>query len=138
MQVQKILLPLGCLVLMVLAWRSYGWMGVALVLSALVMWLLADFTRSMRVLRMAGERPVGTVDSAVMLHTRLRKGMPLLRVIALTRSLGVAHSAQGVQPEVFGWTDAGGVGVQASFVNGKLVQWSLDRPEPEHSLATHP
>jgi Na+/H+-dicarboxylate symporter len=49
---QKIAVPLGSLALIVLAYRNYGWQGVALAMGVLVMWLLLHFTRMLQILFM--------------------------------------------------------------------------------------
>ncbi len=128
MQFQQWILPLGSLALIVLGYRSYGWSGAAGALGLVVMWMLVDFTRMMKVLRLAGKRPVGFVDSAVMFNARLRKGITLVRTIAQTQSLGVAQTPEGVEPEVFRWTDASGSYVNCTFVAGRLQAWELVRP----------
>jgi hypothetical protein len=129
MQLQKWIVPLGSLVLLVLAYRSYGWSGAAGALGAIVMWMLVDFTRMMKVLRMAGKRPVGFVASAVMFNAKLRKGTTLVRVIAQTQSIGAAQTAEGADPEIFRWTDASDSYVDCTFVAGRLQSWVLTRPE---------
>ena len=88
MNFQKLLVPVGGIVLLGLAWRSYGWAGVALTGGAIVMFLLLHFNRAMQVLKRAADRPVGYVASAVMLNARLKKGVTLMHVIAMTRALG--------------------------------------------------
>ncbi len=128
MQVQKILIPVGSVVLVVAAYRAYGWAGVAVACGALVMWLLLHFTRMMQVLRRAADRPVGFVDSAVMLNARLQPGVTLLHVVALTRSLGELRSPKESQSELFRWTDGSGSWVECEFHAGKLRRWSLQRP----------
>ncbi len=67
---------------------GWGWPGVVLGVTVVVFWMLLQFSRSLRVLQRAGRAPVGHVDSAVMLHSRLRPGMTLLQVLTLTHSLG--------------------------------------------------
>ena len=42
-----------------LAWRQYGWQGVAFAGTAIVFWLLLQFNRAMRTMRKAADRPVG-------------------------------------------------------------------------------
>jgi len=128
MQFQKILVPLACVLLMGLAYRAYGWSGVALVAGGLVMWLLLHFTRMMQVLKRAADRPLGFVDSAVMLNAKLRPGVSLLHVVAMTRALGEQLSPKDSQPERFRWTDASDSSVTCEFHHGKLVSWSLARP----------
>jgi len=131
MNLQRILVPAGCLLLLGVAWRSYGWAGVAVAGGALVMWLLLHFTRLMTVLKRAADRPIGVVASAVMLNARLKPGVNLMHVIAMTRSLGEQRSPKDEQPERFRWTDGGGSHVTCEFRGGKLVSWTLERPAPE-------
>ncbi|HRF84756.1 MAG TPA: hypothetical protein PLO34_10080, partial [Pseudoxanthomonas sp.] len=57
---------------------GWGWRGVILGVTVIVFWLLLQFSRSLRVLKRAAGNPVGHVDSAVMLHSRLQAGMTLL------------------------------------------------------------
>ena len=92
------------------------------------MWLLLHFTRMMQVLKRAANRPVGFVDSAVMLNAKLRPGVTLLHVVALTRSLGELRSPKARQPELYRWTDGSGSWVECEFHAGKLKRWTLERP----------
>jgi len=101
MNFRRFLVPLGGAILIVAAYRSFGWQGVALVSGALVLYLLLHFNRTMAVLRRAADRPIGTVASAVMLNAKLRKGVTLLHVIALTRGLGELRSPKDTQPELY-------------------------------------
>lgn len=110
----------------VLGYLKYGWPGLLLALSIVVFWLLLQFSRSLRVLRMAAGRPVGHVDSAVMLHSRLSAGLPLSKVLPLTRSLGRKVSET---PEVWSWADDSGAEVRLRFEQGRLKDWELRRPE---------
>ncbi|WP_198971274.1 glycerate kinase [Xylophilus sp. ASV27] len=126
----KVLIPVGSLVLLAAAFSSYGWRGVAVVSGGLLMWLLLHFTRLMTVLKRAADRPVGYVGSAVMLNAKLRPRLPLLHVVALTKSLGQQQSPADTQPEVFRWTDGGGSYVDCTFAEGRLVHWQLTRPQP--------
>lgn len=138
MPLQKILTSLGAAVVVALAYRAYGWAGVAIAVGAMLMWLLLNFTRMMQVLKRAAARPVGHVDSAVMLNARLKPGLPLLQVVAMTQSLGELLSARDEQPEVFRWSDASGAVVCCTFVAGKLTQYALFRsvmPEPDEESA---
>jgi hypothetical protein len=105
---------------------GWGWPGVVLGITAMVFWLLLQFSRSLRVLRRAAGSPVGHVDSAVMLHSQLKAGMPLLQVLVLTRSLGTRLSET---PERWGWADPGGARVQLQFDAGKLQSWDLVRDD---------
>ena len=138
MNLRKILVPLGGLVLLGFAWKSYSWAGVALVSGAIVMFLLMHFNRTMQVMRRAANRPIGYVDSAVMLNAKLKPGVTLLHVLALTRAIGELRSPKDQQPELYRWTDGGGSWVDAEFHDGKLRQWSLTRPEPEDSAYQPP
>ncbi|MDD5332485.1 MAG: glycerate kinase, partial [Rhodoferax sp.] len=105
MQFQKILFPLAGVLLVAAAYRSYGWAGVAITVGLLVMWLLLHFTRVMQVLKRAANRPIGYVDSAVMLNAKLKPGVTLLHVVAMTKALGELKSVKDVQPESYRWTD---------------------------------
>jgi hypothetical protein len=128
MNFQKILVPLAGIAIVVLAYRAYGWAGVAAVATALVMWVLLHFTRMMQVLKRAANRPIGYVDSAVMLNSKLKPGMTMLHVVAMTRALGERLSAKDAQPEIFRWGDAGESHVTCTFVGGKLTHHELFRP----------
>jgi hypothetical protein len=112
-------------VALVVGWRTYRWPGVALALTVVVFWLLLQFNRAIRVMKNAGSSPMGHVDSAVMLNARLRAGMPMIKVVTITRSLGrrVAENA-----ETFIWTDGGGCDVVVTFDNGRTKSWLLNRP----------
>ena len=129
MNLRNILVPLGAVALIGFGFSAYGWAGVAAVVGGLVMWALLHFTRLVNVMKKAAKRPIGYVGSAVMLNARLRTGVTLLHVVALTRSLGALQSEQEAQPEVYRWTDAGGSHVTCEFRNGRLVSWVLWRPE---------
>lgn len=126
---QRVFVPVAGVVLVAAAWRAYGWAGVAVAAGGIVMWVLLHFTRLMHVLKQAADRPVGYVASAVMLNAKLQPGMPLLKVIALTRALGEQRSEPDAQPEVFRWSDTGGSQVTCTFANGRLAAWNLERPD---------
>ena len=128
-----VLVPLGCLALVVMAYRSYAWPGVAMAVGALVMWLLLHFTRMLQILKRAADRPIGFVGSAVMLNAKLRRGVTLMHVVALTRSLGALQSPKDTQPEVFRWSDASESSVTCTFVGGKLSHWELQRPSQDQA-----
>ncbi len=114
----------------VAGWFAYGWRGLALAASIVAFWLLLQFSRSLRALRKAGNAPVGSVASAVMLHSRLREGMTLVQVLALTGSLG-----ERVEPPIDGaeeswrWRDAGDVSVTVHLSGGRTRSWTLQRPQ---------
>lgn len=128
---QRIVVPLAGAAIVAVAWREYGWGGVAVVVSAIVMWVLLHFTRLMTVLKRAAERPVGYVGSAVMLNAKLRPGVNLLHVVAMTRALGEQLSPKDAQPEVFRWTDGTQSHVTCEFKDGRLAKWELVRPPAE-------
>jgi len=125
---QKIVVPVAGVAVVAIAWSAYGWAGIAVALGGIVMWLLLHFTRMMTVLKRAADQPVGYVGSAVMLNAKLRPGVNLLHVVALTRSLGELQSPKDSQPEVFRWTDGSNSHVTCEFADGKLVKWELVRP----------
>ena len=128
MNFQKIIVPVLGVVGVVLAYRFYGLAGVAAAATAIVMWVLLHFTRMVTILKRAANRPIGYVDSAVMLNAKLKPGMTLLHVVAMTRALGALQSAKDEQPEIFRWTDGGASQVSATFVGGKLMHHELFRP----------
>lgn len=128
MNFQKIFVPVLGVIGVVLAYRFYGWAGVAAAATGLVMWVLLHFTRMMQVLKRAANRPIGYVDSAVMLNAKLKPGMTLLHVVAMTRALGASQTEKDAQPEIFRWTDGGESHVTATFVGGKLAHHELFRP----------
>jgi hypothetical protein len=111
---------------LVAGWMLYGWRGVVLALTLIAFWLLLQFSRTLRLLRSAAGSPVGHVHSAVMLHSRLRTGMRLPVVIALTGSLGRKVRDE---PETFAWRDTGGDEVEIEFVGGRCTRWTLHRAD---------
>ena len=135
MNFQKILVPAAGVGAVAWAYQLYGRTGVAAVAAAGVMWLLLHFTRMMQVLKRAANRPIGYVDSAVVLNAKLKPGMTLLQVVAMTRALGERQSGKEAQPEVFGWSDDTQSQVTCTFVCGKLTQHALFRPEATDSHA---
>jgi hypothetical protein len=106
-------------------WLSYGWPGVALAFSAIVFWLLLVFNRSVKVMRMAAQSPVGVVESAVMLNARLSVGLPMLEVVAYTKSLGQRTCEE---PETWVWRDPSSSHVEIVFDKGRCQSWALHRP----------
>ncbi len=138
MNIWRILVPLGGLALLGMGYRAYGWGGVALAAGAMVMYLLLHFNRVMLVLKRAADQPVGYVASAVMLNAKLKPKVTLLHVVAMTRALGELRSPKDEQPELFRWTDGGKSWVDAVFVNGKLTEWKLVRPDAPDDLDAQP
>ena len=131
MNFQKIFAPVVAVIAFGAAWHFYRWPGVAAVLSVGVFWLLLHFSRMMQVLKRATNRPIGYVDSAVMLNAKLRPGATLLHVVAMTRALGALQSPKDTQPEVFRWTDSTDSHVTCTFSGGKLTHHVLLRPVPQ-------
>jgi hypothetical protein len=113
---------------MAVGWFSYGWQGFVLALTVVVFWLLLQFSRALRVMRRAAQAPVGTVPSAVMLHAKLSKGMRMLDIVAINRSLGRKLRDD---PETFAWRDDSGAEVEVEFVKGRCAQWRLSRTPTE-------
>jgi len=138
MNLQKVFLALGGVLVVTIAWRGFGWPGVGLAVSGIVMWMLLHFTRMMKVLQRTSNRPVGWVDSAVMLNAKLRPGVNLLHVMAMTRALGEQVSPKEQQPELYRWTDGSGSHVTCEFLRGKLVKWELFRPPTPPDEAAPP
>ncbi|AKJ32052.1 hypothetical protein AAW51_5361 [Caldimonas brevitalea] len=108
-----------------IGWRTQGWPGVLLAASMVVFWLLLQFNKAVRVMRQAGSAPIGYIDSAVMLNARLERGMRMLQLVLITRSLG---DKLGDQPERYRWTDPGGSHVTVEVRRGRVVEWALERP----------
>ena len=107
-----------------MGYMAYGWQGVVIAASAMVFWLLLQFSRAMRVMRVAGQAPIGTVPSAVMLQSKMRTGLRLMDIILLTRSLGEKLAED---PETYRWRDPGGDAVEVVLVGGKLRCWRFNR-----------
>ena len=105
---------------------SYGWRGVLLAVTVIVFWLLLQFSRALRVMRLAARAPVGHVASAVMLHARLNAGMQMIDVVKLARSLGRKLRDE---PETLAWRDDSGAEVEVEFAGGRCKHWCLTRPD---------
>ena len=116
---------------------QWGWQGVVLAFTMIVFWLLLQFSRALRVLRNAGQAPVGQVPNAVMLHARLQQGQRLPQILAVTKSLG--HKLAD-EPETFEWRDGGGDAVRIELRAGRLTRWHLERAAqpPEHNPPAAP
>jgi hypothetical protein len=115
--------------LIAVSYTKFGWTGVALVVTGIMFWMLLHFTRMMTVLKRATNAPMGYVASAVMLNAKLKTGVTLLHVTAMTKSLGALQTEKDAQPEIYRWTDTGGSHVTGTFVGGKLAEFVLWRPE---------
>jgi hypothetical protein len=124
---QKFVAPLAGAVLVVAAYQLYEWRGVALAATAMVTWLLWQFSRFLQIMRRAAKRPLGHVASATALQAKLKPGMPLLNVIAMAQSLGRALTPAGQQPEVFAWSDDDGqTELRCTFQDGRLLRWARE------------
>ena len=135
MNFRNVVVPLGLVALLYLAFDSMGWKGVAAIGGGIVMWVLLHFTRLMTVMRRASQRPIGYVGSAVMLNAKLKPKVNLMHVVAMTRSLGERLSLNDQEPEIYRWTDGSQSHVTCEFVQGRLVKWTLERPTPKASIA---
>jgi hypothetical protein len=135
MNLRNIFVPVGVIGLVLVGYASAGWPGVAAVAGGLVMWALLHFTRLMNVLRRASKRPKGYVGSAVMLNARLKPGVNLMHVMAMTQSLGERLSPADTDPEIYRWTDGTQSHVTCEFINGRLQKWTLERPEVQEPTA---
>ena len=127
MHTRQVLVPIGLAGLLYLSFRALGWWGFSLACSGTVFWLLQHVTRLMKTMEAAAQRPMGTLDNAVMFHSQLHAGQRLLEVIGLARSLGQRQSAPGEQPETFVWHDEALDRVECSFDQGRLVTYQLIR-----------
>lgn len=136
MNLRNILVPVGLIVLVIAAFQSAGWPGVAAVVGGIIMWVLLHFTRLMSIMKKAADRPIGYVGSAVMLNAKLKPKVPLVHVVAMTRSLGQRLSEEGQDPEIYRWTDGSQSHVTCEFAKGRLLKWSLVRPEQKDESAT--
>jgi hypothetical protein len=130
MKFKSIVLWVAGIAIVALGYQKYGWAGIAVVTGGIVFWLLLHYTRVMTVLQRSAHTPIGYVGSAVMLNVKLKKGVNLLHVMALTRSIGMLQTDKDAQPEIYRWQDGGGSHVTCTFMNGKLQCWELFRPTP--------
>ena len=131
MTFKGVVLWIGLAAMTAMAWRQWGWAGLALLSGVVVFWLLLHFNRLMLVVRRASKRPIGSVDSAVMFHSRLQAGRPVLQVVALARSLGEQLPDDDASAQRYRWSDGSGSSVICTFSKGKLAQWELSRPPHE-------
>lgn len=103
----------------------YGWKGVVFALSAILLLLLLQFTKLMRVMGSASRAPVGRLGNALVVEVRLKAGMPLVDVLALTGSLGEAVEGR---PQAYAWVDQGGDRLTLQFSPAsRLLSWTLQR-----------
>ena len=107
---------------------GYGWPGVLLAFTVIVFWLLMQFSRAVRAMKQAAKHPLGTVQSAVMMQSKLHAGMRLPDILKLSGSLG-RRIGEGSEPEIFAWCDSGGDEVVVELQGGLLTAWRLQRAE---------
>jgi hypothetical protein len=117
------------------AWRAYDMAGLAFAASAVVFWLLLQFNRTVRIMKIAGGSPVGRVPSAVMFHSGLSPGLTMLQVLARTKSLG--RKVDGSEDD-WRWSDDGGASVFLHFERGRLLRWQLERPPGQEGEGVDP
>lgn len=109
------------------AWRVQGWQGGVFAATVIAFWLILQFNRALRVMKNAASAPVGHIDSGVMFHAKLRRGMTMLNVVSLARSLGRKVSDV---PETWAWSDGSGAKVVLVFAGAKLDRWEIIRIDP--------
>lgn len=112
------------LLALILGGLLLGWQGVIFAMTGIVFWLLLQMSRLMRVMKVAGAAPMGSVGNAVMLSSKLHEGMKLVDLITLTGSLGVKQAS-----ETFVWRDTAGDAVEVVLKKGKLAEWRLIRSD---------
>ncbi|WP_132569152.1 hypothetical protein [Roseateles saccharophilus] len=110
------------LLALVLGGVLLGWQGVIFAMAGVVVWLLLQMRQLMRVMKLAGAAPPGSVASAATLASQLHAGMKLVDLISLAGSLGSKQA-----PETFAWRDAGGDAVEVVLRKGRLAEWRLLR-----------
>ncbi|KQY90506.1 hypothetical protein [Pelomonas sp. Root1444] len=103
-----------------------GWQGAIFATTGIIFWLLLQMSRLMRVMKVAGSAPLGSVANAVMLNSKLHAGMTLVDLIKLAGSLGIKQA-----PETYQWRDATGDAVEVVLKKGKLAEWRLLRATPD-------
>ena len=115
---------------LVAGYVGYGGPGVLLALTVIVFWLVLQFSRALRTMKRVAGRPVGAVDSVVMMHSKLHAGMRLPDILKLSGSLGRrVESPPGADTECYAWIDAGGDEVVVDLRGGVLAAWRLQRKD---------
>lgn len=107
-------------------WSAWGWQGLVLAVTLIAFWMALDVSRAFRLMRKAGQAPLGTVANAVMFHSRLRTGMTLIQLVRHTGSLG-RPLAQAEADEAYAWSDAAGDSVVVSLRGGRSTSFLLQR-----------
>jgi hypothetical protein len=113
-------------------WWVYGWQGIVLAVTVIVFWMLLQFNRATRVLQRAGQRPIGEIDSIVMMQAKLAHGQNMQEVIALAGSLGRKFSER----DEWQWTDLGGNEIVVTFRRGVVVRWAVARQDTTDTETT--
>jgi hypothetical protein len=110
-------------------WWGWGWQGLVLAVTLIVFWMLLQFGRATRVLQNAARRPMGQIDSVVMMQARLEPGMQMPEVLAISGSLGLQ---QGGRDEWL-WSDVGGNDIVVTFRRGIVIRWAIARVDDDSS-----
>jgi uncharacterized protein (DUF58 family) len=117
------------------SYQSFGLKGVAFGVTLIVFWLVLQLNRSIRVMKNATDQPIGHIGSAVMFNAKLKPGLSLLQVVAMTKSLGKKVADE---PESFAWTDETQSTVTIVLVKGRVASWNLTRPAQADEIAELP
>jgi hypothetical protein len=112
-------------------WWAWGWQGLILALTLIVFWLLLQFRRATRALHNAARRPIGQVDSVVMMQSRLEPGMQMAELLQISGSLGLQ---QGGRDEWL-WADAAGNEILVTLRRAVVIRWAIGRPDGAESDA---
>ncbi|MFM2065911.1 MAG: hypothetical protein RLZZ584_820 [Pseudomonadota bacterium] len=108
-------------------WWAWGWQGLVLAFTLIVFWMLLQFRRATRALQNAARRPMGRIDSVVMMQSRLEPGMQMAEVLQLSGSLGIQ---QGGRDEWL-WSDAAGNDIVVTFRRGIVIRWAIARVDAD-------
>jgi hypothetical protein len=115
-------------------WSAWGWQGLVVAGSLVAFWMALDVSRAFRLMRKAGQAPLGAVGNAVMLHSQVRPGMTLIELVRHTRSLGRPVERAGAE-EAFEWHDGAGDRVVIELRHGRSTTCSLERAANAAALA---
>ena len=114
MNLQKIIMPILGVVLVAAAWRAYGWAGVAVAATGIVMWALLHSARLMRVPDRAAQRPKRLRGQRRDAQCQAPTGCQPAARDRHDRGFGRAGFAQGRAAEIYRWTDGTNSHVTAS------------------------
>lgn len=118
---RSLLFPALVLALCYAGWKSYGWQGLLLAVLMSSFWVLLHFTKLMRLLRAAANRPLGAVDDVRALQGRLKPGMPMHEVVRQAACLGKRQEGPSEEAtEDFVWHDPQGRTLHLRFDHGRL------------------